>query len=142
MRRYKTLKNILLIDDDEATNFLSEFTINKTQLQVSIEKVYNAQEGLDYLCCKGKYEYQPNCNLPQLIFLDINMPGLDGWDFLETYQQIKEEFSLNPIIIILTTSRNPDDKLKAKQYQDIKGFVHKPLTEDNVISIVKQYFEE
>ena len=140
MKKYRGLSSILLIDDDEATNFLTEFTIRRAGLDVQIEKVYNAQDGLDFLCCEGKFVHHLNKCDPQLIFLDLNMPGIDGWDFLNDYQQLKVKHHLNPVIIILTTSLNPDDMLKSKQFKDVKGFLNKPLSKEIILSIVGQYF--
>ncbi len=142
MRKFKGLTSILLVDDDEATNFLHEFVIKKTNIKVVIEKVYNVKDGLDFLGRKGKFESITSYESPQIIFLDLNMPGLDGWNFLESYKSLNEELRQNIIIVILTTSLNPDDKLKSEQIKEVKSFLNKPLTPKNVIEIVEQYFEE
>ncbi|WP_296618730.1 response regulator, partial [Marivirga sp.] len=71
---------VLLIDDDEATNFYHKLILEKENTGVYIQSVKSAKEGLDFLLCKGDYSDYPQ---PGIIFLDLNMPGMSGWDFLE-----------------------------------------------------------
>ena len=141
MRKYKHLNSILLIDDDEATNFLNEATIEDMNLDLRIYTVYNAQDGLDFLNKTGKFDDRTSNTDPGIIFLDINMPGMSGWDFLEEYDKLEEEKKAKVTIAMLTTSLNPDDKAKAESMGAIKEFMYKPLTEEQVNELIEDNFE-
>lgn len=137
------LKCVLLIDDDEATNFLNKMSIENSGIAEHIQVVWNGQEALEYLTNTGKFRDE-NAAYPQpdLIFLDINMPVMDGWEFMNEYHKLKENQKGNKVIVMLTTSINPDDKLKASLIPEITDFKNKPLFPDNLEEIVKEYFHE
>ena len=116
----KKFKCVLLVDDDEPTNFLNKITLKKYGCAEKIVAVFDGQQGLNYL------SEHVDDDFPELIFLDINMPLMNGWEFLEEYQKLNLN-QKNPIIIMLTTSINPDDEEKSKKYNCIAGFMHKPL---------------
>ncbi|HEX8015076.1 MAG TPA: response regulator, partial [Flavobacterium sp.] len=74
------LSCVLLIDDDFATNFINKKIVQKANITEHIQVALNGKEAIDYLCNKGKFESQETINpQPQLVFLDINMPVMDGW---------------------------------------------------------------
>lgn len=132
------LNCILLIDDDEATNFLHTLIIEELQCTKKIIAVDKAEKALEYLKTKQDDGYAR----PDLILLDINMPAMDGWDFLEEYKKLDEEQRAKIIIVMLTTSLNPDDEERAKTYEEINGFRHKPLSIPMLKELLKEYFEE
>ena len=76
---------------------------------------------------------------PELILLDINMPAINGWEFIEEYEEIIEELNLNTTIVMLTTSINPDDKIKALSYDSVKKFENKPLTVEKLKEITDEF---
>lgn len=132
------LNQILLIDDDEPVNFLHEMVIkssNLTKAQIEIKML--AQQGVEYL-----KENNINQDNPLLIFLDINMPGMDGWDFLEEINNMPDEIRQNIVIIMLTTSLNPDDKSKGEQHPHVHKFLTKPLTRENFKHVLEEFFPE
>ena len=131
------LNCILLVDDDSATNFLHKRIIERTNCTKDIKTFQTAQKALDYLTGK-KNGKNPK---PDLIFLDINMPGLNGWDFLEAYLALPKGQIWNIIIVMLTTSMNPDDRTRARQYP-IQGYRNKPLTNEMLEEILKANFPE
>lgn len=97
-----------------------------------------SREALDYL---AKSEAGNNANLypkPDLILLDINMPAMNGWEFLEQYK--KMNVTESTIVGMLTTSLFPDCKLKADHMPEIAGFEHKPITAEKVAKILEKYF--
>lgn len=128
---------ILLIDDDIATNFISKKVIERVSITSHIETVLNGREAIDYLTKDGKYK-NLDCPKPQLILLDVNMPIMDGWEFIEMYKKLDENYKANIKIIMLTTSLNPDDKKRAEKVAEISEFRYKPLTVDIFNEIINQ----
>jgi CheY-like chemotaxis protein len=127
----------MLIDDDSLTNLYNATILKKAAITEHIETCSNAIEGLEYL----KSEFNGKHPQPELIFLDINMPGIDGWEFLEEYHKLPTYQKGEKILIMLSTSLNSDDKFKSKEY-DASGYAHKPLTLEKINEIIHTYFPE
>lgn len=105
----------LLIDDDEPTNFISTMVIDEARCARHLEIADGGLKALNYLQkASAETVVQDNFILPDLVFLDINMPPMNGWDFFSEFKKIKNEGSAKPVIIMLTTSLNPDDKHRAE----------------------------
>jgi CheY-like chemotaxis protein len=125
----------MLIDDNEDDNFFHERVIRKSSYADIILVKQSALDALNYLK-KDLLESE----YPDLIFLDINMPAMNGWEFLEEFNQLTKVSQRNPIIIMLTTSDNPDDKENANTYKIVSDFKTKPLTKDMLDSIIQEFF--
>src|SRR6201995_5366150 len=130
------LNCILLIDDDEPTNFLNRLTLEQSGCTQNIRVAQSGQEALDYLhsCGPGT---PPR---PDLIFLDINMPAMDGWEFLERYRRLPSERKADIVLIMLTTSLNPDDEVKTRTIPEVAGFENKPLSQHRLQALLEKYF--
>ena len=131
------LNCILLVDDDDATNFINEMIIRQANCTKKIHICTNGQEALDFLTKKTNDHYTQ----PDIIFLDINMPVLDGWEFLERYKDLDVLQKGNILIIMLTASLNPNDKAKADTIDDISGYINKPLNDLRIDEILQKYFK-
>lgn len=131
----KKLDCILLVDDDPDDNFYHQLIINEMDIVHSIEIAKNGIEALAYL----KKEDQ---NPPDIIFLDLNMPKMNGWEFLEQYKDLDKSQKPKVLIIILTTSANPEHMEKAKEIQDVTGFETKPLTKEMLSDILNKHFQD
>ena len=136
--KIEKLDCVLLIDDDNASNFYHTIIIEEEFAEGHIQAVQSAQEGLDFLLSKGSYAELPK---PGIIFLDINMPGMDGWDFLTKYNELSKEIHERSIVVMLTTSVNPDDRERAANILLVRGFVPKPLTPEVFWQVVNENFE-
>ncbi len=139
----KKINCVLLIDDDHATNFLNRKIIEKALIAEHVEIALNGKEAIQYLTNQGKHE-KPGDVFPQpeLIFLDINMPIMDGWSFLDEYHKLDDVQKGKIIIVMLTTSFNPDDKEKADHIPEISDFKNKPLKIEVVEEIMKKHFND
>ena len=131
------LNTVLVIDDDEPTNFLNQMIIEESGCAEHVMALQSGQEALEYLT----REKESWLKGPDLIFLDINMPAMNGWEFLEKYRQLTKEQQAKVMVVMLTTSLFPEDKLKAQEIPEVSGFENKPLTAEKLDRIVKKFFD-
>ena len=122
-------KNILLIDDDEISNFISAKTIETIAPVKKINAYSNPQKALYKL--KKQLDADTG-EFPDLIFLDINMPLMDGWQFLEEFEKFPEDAIKECKVFILSTSLDPSDIKKAAGFKTACGFISKPLTPEKL----------
>lgn len=118
---HSQLKSVFLIDDDEATHFIHRLTMERSGLVNEIIPFSDAEKALKHL---KKIESEKT-SFPDLILLDLNMPGYDGWDFLEDFQHLS--FPPTSRLAILSTSINPEDQARAKTWKQVCEFLIKPL---------------
>ena len=139
----KYLNSILLIDDNPHTNFFNKKLIGKLGIVKEVFVAENGQLALDYLTNQGQFASNGNVYpQPDLIFLDINMPVMDGWEFLEEYAKLPKEQKGNILIIMLTTSPNEEDEKKARSFADVHDYMRKPLTAELLTELMKTYFKD
>lgn len=130
------LNKILLIDDDRPTNYIHKMIIERAAVTNEIIVQQSAEDALELL--KSCPETGGSC--PELILLDINMPGMDGWEFLDQYRNLPREQQSKYVVVMLTTSLNPLDKKRAETYPEVKAFVNKPLSIDTIKETVSNLF--
>ena len=131
----------MLIDDDEPTNFLSSMIIEEANCTEQIQILDTGEKALNYLANSKKFAgSNKDYPWPDLIFLDINMPAMNGWEFLAKYNKLDLSHHPKIKIVMLTTSLDPDDEIRAKEMPAVTGFKHKPLTEQMLNEILDKYF--
>lgn len=136
----KHIKCILLVDDNPADNRFHEIRIQKAGICDRIEKVTSGQEALDYILKSGDPANGETHPTPDLIFLDINMPGMNGFEFLEEYKKLDEKLKSRAVIVMLTNSLNPDDQKRAMATKEVSEFQNKPLSVKTVQDMIEKYF--
>lgn len=127
---------VLLIDDSEFDNLFHERVIRKSDLVENVIIKTSGTEALEYL----KENHRLNRACPDIIFLDINMPGMNGWEFIEKYQQLEEQSKSKVVLVMLTTSDNPRDINKAQEYPAISDYKIKPLSKPILEEVIARYF--
>ena len=125
------MKTVLLVDDDHICHFLMRKALMNLGSATEIVSVLNGQQAIDLIT-----DYKTNSrNLPEVIFLDINMPVMDGFVFLEVYNNLELVDKQNVKIIIVSSSNDPNDKFRA-QALGVKDFLFKPVDEDKLRSVL------
>lgn len=121
---------IILIDDDPINNLINKRLINKLDISPVVVAFLEAEKALDYITSSSGVEI--------LILLDINMPIMNGWDFLDHYADLTS--NRNDYLIILSSSIDNFDRQKSKTYYFVKDFIEKPLTQEKLTqSLNKKY---
>lgn len=131
------INTVLLIDDDITINYFHNRLIQKNELTNSVLISQNGKEGIQSI-----KELNSVCdtNEKTLIFLDLNMPIMNGWEFLEELKNINDALLLNYKIFVLSSSINPDDRKKAENNPLVTGYLSKPLSKEILEQIKQNYF--
>ena len=128
----------MLVDDNMDDNFFHERVIKKSNAVITIVIKESGLEALEYLKSAGDRE-NPR---PDLIFLDINMPGMNGWEFLQEFRKLDKSLQSKMIVIMLTTSVNPEDEAMARTYDLLSDFKTKPLTKEMFEDVLDRFYQE
>jgi CheY-like chemotaxis protein len=136
MNFMRKLNHILLVDDDNINNFINEKLLKKLDCAHKTSIATNGEEAILLLnnICKDNL-------CPELILLDINMPVMDGFEFLERYKELNFPNKQSIIIVMLTTSTNPNDTDRLNK-TGAAGYISKPLTEQKLTEVIVKYFGE
>lgn len=129
----KKLNSVLLIDDDDVVNTLHSIVLRQSGL---VENIRSAMSGSEALSTLSSYEKEQGW--PSIIFVDINMPGMNGWEFIECFN---EKFSANKHkckVCLLSSSLDPRDKEKADKSGLVDFYFSKPLVPDHVKTICQE----
>ena len=127
----------LLVDDDETTNYLNQTLLRRMGICETVLVAQNGQEALDLLHAHCEQPTSSAC--PALILLDINMPLMNGIEFLQAYAQRPTRDNPTVVIIMLTTSLNPRD-LDQLPGLPVAGYLTKPLTRDKITQVLQEHF--
>jgi len=124
--------NLLVIDDDDINIFIIRKIVDKTGYNVNMISKGNGQLAIDYLTEVS----QSGASFPHLMLVDINMPILNGWEFLETFEKLNLPQKAD--MYMLSSSVYENDIEKAKSFKTIKGFISKPLTIERLSELLRQ----
>lgn len=130
--KYQT---VMLVDDNELDNFINQKIIESSSFAERIYVNTSGASALDFLKNLLVNKKMTKALLPDLIFLDINMPLMDGFQFIDEYNKLPKEIKQKTKIIILTTSICGRDKEMALKYGDAISFINKPLTEESLSNL-------
>ncbi|WP_208539332.1 response regulator [Algihabitans albus] len=120
---------VMLVEDDETDQLIYKRVIARSGLLGEVVSFYYADEALEFLKREDRQKID-------VIFLDINLPRMSGFEFLEAATiELGEKFA-KAVIVMLTTSLNPKDRARAGEFKVVKTFINKPLTAENVHDVV------
>lgn len=128
------IRNLMLVDDDEIYLFLAKKAVKDANITQNILEFHNGKDAISFLSSNAN----ATDTLPELIFLDLAMPVMDGWGFLEEYAAIKHNLSKQIVIYVVSSSISPDDIERAKNFSSVTDYIIKPITKDVYIEIVNQ----
>ncbi|KAA5548639.1 response regulator [Adhaeribacter rhizoryzae] len=129
------IKEVLLIDDDEISNFLTSSLLKRSGLAQNISICLDGNEAIRLLQQRSGEKNM----FPELILLDINMPDMNGFEFLEAFRALRTS-AQQPVIAILTTSQNYQDVERLKNFPEVEVFLNKPLYEEDLQFLLSEYF--
>ncbi|HMZ46578.1 MAG TPA: response regulator [Chitinophagaceae bacterium] len=124
-------KQVLLIEDDAITIMLCERILRLNNFAETIITKQNGQEAIEFI----QELIQYNKPIPEICFLDINMPIMNGWDFLNEFEKIKMQLGTPMQIYILSSTANPEDFIKATTFKTVTGTLPKPLCKEHLIEM-------
>ncbi len=133
-----TYNAVMLIDDNEIDNLINQKMIEASGLAGHIFTHSGAKSAIEFLKNVEKMSGGDQKFLPDVIFLDIDMPLMDGFQFLEEFEKLSDALKEHCKVIMLTSSINPQDLTKAKRSSHVRKYINKPLTQETLEGLKKE----
>lgn len=130
----KKIDTFCIVDDDDIYQLTTSILLKKTELVNKVIVFSNGLEAIDFL----KEEIDNIENIPDILLLDINMPKMDGWEFLEAYLLIKSTLPKSVVIYMVSSSVDERDLKKAKSISSLSGYIVKPISNQNIVDIINE----
>ncbi|WP_247237600.1 response regulator [Telluribacter sp. SYSU D00476] len=127
------INQVLYIDDDVTAQLIFRLASNKAAFATEVHTATNGQQALDYY--QQLAEEQGNQSYPHLVLLDLDMPVMGGWEFLDNFMQTYYVQFPDTRVFIVSSTINPEDKQKAAQYACVLDFVSKPITSELLVTL-------
>lgn len=125
--------NVCLIDDDNIYQFTARKIIESTGLVKSIQSFYNGKEAIDFF--KDETNHNPD-TLPDVIFLDINMPVMNGWEFLDEYNTFYSALPKRIVVYVVSSSIDDNDVRRSREYQAVSDYIIKPVNRSTYLELI------
>jgi CheY-like chemotaxis protein len=130
----KKYKTVMLIDDNEIDNLINQKMIEASAITENIYTHTGAKSAIEFLKNMEKLD-MANQVLPDVIFLDIDMPLMDGFQFLDEFEKLTNVAKKKCKIVMLTSSINPQDFNRSKKYENVRLYLNKPLSHDSILKL-------
>ncbi len=134
------INKILCVDDDSISLTISKLLLKRTGFTNDVVTAVDGSDALDYFKDLFATSTDPVADAPSLILLDINMPVMNGWEFLEAYIPLFAEKLPQTKVIILSSTIDPEDFSRAKKFPVVAQFVSKPLSVENLAELKENEF--
>lgn len=132
----KKINCVLLVDDDDATNYIHQYIMKEIQFADHIKIAKNGHKALDYIKSINNKDYLK----PDILFLDVNMPVMNGWEFLKQYELLDNSLQNDTMVVLFTTSLKPNEEELVGSFCSIDHVMSKPLTPEMLEKLQVQYF--
>ncbi|MEM1260924.1 MAG: response regulator [Pseudomonadota bacterium] len=126
--------NVLLVDDNDDDNFVHRRVVEQIGVNARVSVFQQAQQALDYLRTTDR-------DPVDIVFLDISMPRMTGFEFMEAFDQLPRALRVGVVVIFLSASMNPADVDRALKTANARGFLNKPLSRAKFNDVVNEYFD-
>lgn len=130
----KKYRNVMLIDDNEIDNLINQKMIEAAVIAENIYTHTSAKSAIEFLRNVESLDVADKV-LPDIIFLDIDMPLMDGFQFLDEFEKLGNGVKKKSKIVMLTSSINPQDSARSKKYASVKQYLNKPLTHESILTL-------
>jgi CheY-like chemotaxis protein len=130
----KKYRTVMLIDDNEIDNLINQKMIEAASITDNIYTHTGAKSAIEFLKNMEKLDVAEKV-LPDVIFLDIDMPLMDGFQFLDEFEKLSAVAKKKCKIVMLTSSINPQDFSRSKKYENVKLYLNKPLSHESIIKL-------
>jgi CheY-like chemotaxis protein len=128
-------QTVLLIDDDSISNFITEKLILREDFAREVTSYLSGEQALEYLQALEKQQLPA----PDIIFLDLNMPEMDGWEFMSAFKKLPQDFTAHSHVFMLSSAVDSKDIVQARNMEEIEDFISKPLTKEDM-GVIRERF--
>lgn len=138
MRNFK-IGEVIFIDDDDIIVFVGRRILKMAGFGGIVSHFHNGLEAITTIekrTTEGEFDAESN---PVVVLLDINMPVMDAWDFMNVFKEFPEKIKKNFKIAIVTSSFNPTDRIKASEYKDLLEYINKPISSAGLLEFLRKH---
>lgn len=133
------LRHVVLIDDNETTSFLNNRLLGRLDVAEEVQTFSRADEAFTELFGEAAASGKVTEDLPELVFVDLKMPGVNGFEFLKMYSDLPEPVQQKTVMAVLTTSMHAADTARVAAYPNVE-YLTKPLTEEKMQKLLQKRF--
>ncbi|WP_426490414.1 response regulator [Hymenobacter sp. 102] len=131
------LRTVVLVDDNETTCFLNNRLLSRLDVAEQVLTYFRAEQAYQELWGTTNDGQAPTP--PELVFVDLKMPGMDGFEFLKLYSSLPEDVRKKTVLAVLTTSMHAADTARVAQHEGVE-YLAKPLTEEKMEKLLQKRF--
>lgn len=129
----KPLRSIFIVDDDPIHQQITEIMLQRLSISETVSRYSDAQDALDHI----RNNLHDPLALPEIILLDLNMPVMDGWEFLEAFDTLRASLPRKIKVYVLTSSIDEKDRERVSRFTFVEGYLTKPLTKDVILRLAQ-----